>query len=357
MTTPDLPSVSVHGVLDGQPAQLFTLINSQGMTAQVSELGAHLISVALPDEEGQPVEVTLGHADFEGWCNNGPYLGATCGRFGNRIAAGRFTLGEQTYTLATNNDPAGIPCHLHGGVVGFNRKVWSGTPLAEAGRQGVQLTLTSPDGEEGYPGTLEVTVTYWLNDENELTWAAEATTDKATPVNLVNHTYWNLSGDFNTEITDHEIELNADYFLPTTPGMIPTGELQDVTGTPMDLRNPTMIADGIDVEFDAIQFGGGYDHCWPVSGELGMIRRAAVVCHPGSGRRMEVLTDQAGVQFYTGNFLDGTVHGRNGDSFRRRTGFCLETEGFPDAPNHPGFPSCILNPGQTYRHTLQVRFG
>ncbi|NWK53994.1 galactose mutarotase [Verrucomicrobiaceae bacterium N1E253] len=356
MNERSLPTAQIHGILNGKQVQCYTLSNSQGMTATVSELGAHLTSVTIPGPDRKDIELTLGHANFEGWCNNGPSLGSTCGRFGNRIAHGEFSLNGKQYTLATNNEPGGIPCHLHGGNEGFNRKIWKATPLGESKRQGVAFTLSSPDGDEGYPGKLDVTVTYWLSDDNELIWQAKATTDMATPVNLVNHTYWNLSGDFNQAITDHEIQIHADHYLPTNPGMIPTGEIRSVKNTPMDFTQPKPIGKDIDTSYESLNLGAGYDHCWVLNQCDGKLHTAAIVQHPASGRRLEVLTDQPGVQFYTGNFLDGSVQGRNGNTFPKRTGLCLETEGFPDAPNHPNFPSSILHPGETYQHTMVVKF-
>jgi len=350
-------TTDTHGEISGQTAHLFTLTNARGMQVKVSELGATLISVTLPNEDGHRQELTVGHDSFEGWANNSPYLGATVGRFGNRIAHGEFTLDEQQYTLATNNDPAGIPCHLHGGPDGYHAKIWHGELLSEENRQGVRLTLSSPDGEEGYPGNLDVTVTYWLNDTsdssdaNELSWHATATTDKATPINLINHTYWNLSGDLNSPITDHQIQIHADYFLPTNEGMIPTGEIRSVTDTPMDFTRPQTIGTGIDADYQPIKLAAGYDHCWVLRDHHDgntETHPTAVVHHPGSGRTMEVLTNQPGVHFYTGNFLS--------DPFAQRSGLCLETEAFPDAPNHPNFPSCILHPGETYQHKLIWRF-
>lgn len=334
---------------------LYTLQNSSGMTACVSELGAHLTSVTLDDNEGKPVELTLGHGDFSGWCDNPAYLGATCGRFGNRIAHGNFQLEGQQFTLETNNSPGDIPCHLHGGLDGFNRRLWSSTPLAEDGRQGVRFQLRSPDGDQGYPGTLELSVTYWLNDNNELCWLAQATTDRATPVNIINHTYWNLSGDPTQPITDHLLQLHADHFLPTNPGMIPTGEIRNVEGTPMDFTSTKSIGRDIDSDYEPLQTGAGYDHCFVVGAHDGSLKTIAHVSHPGSGRSLELLSNQAGVQFYTGNFLDGSAHDSDGRPFDRRSGFCLETESFPDSPNHPNFPSCILHPGETYQHEMLIR--
>lgn len=351
-----LPTTTLHGSIDDQDIQLFTLLNAKGMVVQVSELGAHLISVTLPDNSGHPVELTLGHANFDGWRNNGPYLGATVGRFGNRIKDGKFSLDGEDYLLATNNFPNDIPCHLHGGPKGFHTQKWHGTPLAEDDRHGVRFTTISPHGEEGYPGNLLITVTYWLNDDNELSWTAEASTDQATPVNIINHTYWNLSGQMDQSIGDHKIQILSDQFLPKDEGMIPTGEFRDVAGTPMDLNTPKLISEGLESDYDRITTSRGYDHCWVLKpNPEKSTQLCAVASHPATTRTLEVFTDQPGVQFYTGNFLDGSVKGRNGCTFPAQTGFCLETQAFPDAPNHPEFPTCILQPGETYQHHLIFR--
>lgn len=351
-------SRSLHGEIDKKSAHLFTLVNANGMSVQVSELGAHLISVQFPEANGSLTELTLGHATFDDWCNNSAsYLGASVGRFGNRIADGKFTLDGKQFTLANNNEPAGIPCHLHGGPEGFHTKIWQGEPLEDAGRRGVKFTHSSPDGDEGYPGNLELSVTYWLNDQNELSWNAEATTDQATPVNIINHTYWNLSGNPDELITDHEIQIHAGQFLPTDIGMIPSGEIRDVKGTAMDFTTSTRIGDGIDSSYEPIQTGGGYDHCWVLQkNDTDDTQLAVELKHPTSNRTLEVLTNQPGVQFYTGNFLDGSANGRGGHTFPRRSGLCLETQNFPDAPNQPNFPTCILRPGETYQHELIFRF-
>lgn len=345
LTMPTLSS-DIHGKVDGQTVRIFTLKNESGLQAQISELGAHLTSVTLDDQE-----LTIGHDSFERWLNNSAhYLGASCGRFGNRIAHGEFTLDGMTYSLDTNNAPAGIPCHLHGGHRGFHTRIWHGEPLDEPGRQGVRLTLHSPDKDEGYPGNLDVTVTFWLNANNELSWHAEASTDQPTPVNIINHSYWNLSGDLNSPVTDHQIQIHADYFLPTNAGMIPTGEIRSVTDTPMDFTRPQKIGKCIDSDYEPIKIAGGYDHCYLLRDHhelMPELHTAAIVHQPGTGRTLEVLTNQPGVQFYTGNYLSG--------SLTYRSGLCLETEGFPDAPNHPNFPSCILHPGETYRHDLVWR--
>ena len=338
----------IHGETHGQQIQLFTLKSANGLQAKISELGAHLVSVTWTEQDSIEQGLTLGHPTFDGYCENSDhYLGATCGRFGNRISRGQFSIGESRYTLPTNNAPGDNPCHLHGGAHGFHTKLWQGELLSEENRHGVRLSLHSPDGDEGYPGNLNVTVTYWLNDDNELSWHAEATTDQATPVNIINHTYWNLSGDLNEPITDHQIQIHADYFLPTDAGMIPTGEIRSVTDTPMDFTNPRKIGNRINEDYEALKLAGGYDHCWMLRDHHDSITHsytAAIVHHPGSGRTLEVITNQPGIQFYSGNFLT--------TPFTHRSGLCLETEAFPNAPNHPHFPSSILRPGETYQHEL-----
>ena len=347
---------AVYGKLDdGREVKIFTLANAKGVTARVMEYGAILVGVEVPDSKGRTADVTLGYDTLAGWLGSPSYFGATVGRFGNRIAHGKFTLDGKEYTLATNNSPGGIPCHLHGGLNGFDKVLWRGETVRKAGARGVALAYTSKDGEEGYPGTLQVRVTYWLTDANELIWEAEATTDKPTIVNLAHHTYWNLSGDPTKPITGHLLMLAADSYLPTDKGLIPTGQVAPVAGTPMDFRTPMAIGSRVNADFEALKLGGGYDHCWVLRSGIGT-RLAARVTDPASGRIMEVLTDQPGVQFYCGNFLDGTVSGKKGVNIGFRTGLCLETEGFPDAPNHPDFPSTVLRPGQTYHYTMIVRF-
>jgi aldose 1-epimerase len=347
---------AVYGKLDdGREVKIFTLTNANGLTAKVMEYGAILVGIEVPDHQGKKADVTLGFDTLAGWMNNKNFFGSTVGRFGNRIAHGKFTLDGKEYTLATNNHPGDIPCHLHGGVVGFNRVLWHGEPVHKAGARGVALTYTSKDGEEGYPGTVQVKVTYWLTDANALVWEAQATTDKPTVINLAQHTYWNLSGDPTKPITDDVLTLAADAYLPTDKGLIPTGQVAPVAGTPMDFRTPTAIGARVNDDFEALKFAGGYDHCWVLREGKG-VRLAAVVKDPVSGRSIEILTDQPGIQFYCGNFLDGTDVGKNGVMYQRRTGLCLETEDYPDAPNHPEFPSAVLRPGQTYHHTMVVEF-
>lgn len=337
---------------DGREAHLYTLENANGLRARVSDWGATLVSVETPDRAGGMADITLGSDSLEGWMTNPFYLGATVGRFGNRIRAGRFSLEGRSHSLATNNTPGGIPCHLHGGPKGFDKVLWKGRQDGNS----VSFLYESPDGEEGYPGNLVARVTYTLSEDNELKWEAEATTDAATIVNIIHHSYWNLSGDPRRTILDHLMQLESDRFLPTDPGMIPTGELAPVTGTPMDFNNPTPIGERIDADFEALQLASGYDHCWVVRGQPGVLRPAARVICPDTGRVLEVLTDQPGIQFYAGNFMDGSFSGKGGVPCIRRSGLCLESQAFPDSPNQPGFPNCVLRAGETYRHTLIHRF-
>lgn len=337
---------------DGREVKIFTLTNKNGLRARVTEYGAILVSMETPDKDGKIADLTHGYETLDGWLTNTSYFGATVGRFGNRIADGKFTLDGQEYTLATNNDPGGIPCHLHGGIQGFDKVLWSGTAV---GDNSVSLTYVSKDGEEGYPGTLTTKVTYTLTDDNELKWEAEATTDAPTILNIVHHSYWNLSGDPNTTINDHELMLAADHYLPTNIGLIPTGEIAPVADTPMDFTAATAIGARVDAEFEALEFGGGYDHAWVLRKGAG-VRLAARLKDPKSGRVMEVSTDQPAIQFYGGNFLDGEAVGKNGVAYAFRTALCLETENFPDSPNQPEFPSPVLRPGETYRHVMIHKF-
>lgn len=338
---------------DGRPVHLYTLTNKQGVTARVMEYGAILVSLEAPDASGTIADLTHGFDTLNEWVEkNSSYFGATVGRYGNRIAHGRFSLDGTSYELATNNEPGGIPCHLHGGREGFHRKLWSGRILDD---HTVEFRYTSQDGEEGYPGTLQVKVTYSLNEDNELKWEATATTDAPTVLNLVHHSYWNLSGDPTTSILDHELTLHALHYLPTNAGLIPTGEIAPVAGTPMDFTQPHAIGERIEADFEALAYGAGYDHCWVIEGPEG-VRPAARLHDPQSGRVMEVLTNQPGVQCYVGNFLDGSVVGKGGVAYPRRSALCLETQHFPDAPNQPDFPSPVLRPGETYHHVMIHRF-
>jgi aldose 1-epimerase len=351
--TPDAPADGSYGKLaDGREVKIFTLTNKNGLRARVSEFGAILVSMEVPDKNGNLADVTHGYDTLEGWVGDTSYMGASVGRFGNRIKAGKFKLEGKEYTLATNNSPGDIPCHLHGGEVGFNKVLWSGKRIGE---QTVEFSYLSKDGEEGYPGNLSVKVTYTLTDDNELKWEAEATTDAPTVLNLVHHSYWNLSGDPTKTINDHILQLEADAYLPTDAGLIPTGEKAPVAGTPMDFTTATAIGARVEEDFPALKLGLGYDHCWVLRTGSG-VRLAARLVEPESGRVMELSTNQPAIQFYGGNFLDGTAVGKKGVAYQHRTALCLETENYPDAPNQPTFPSAVLKPGETYHHIMVHKF-
>ncbi len=337
---------------DGKEVKIYTLTNQNGLIAKVTEYGAILVSVETPDKDGKLADITHGYDTLAGWLTNTSYFGATAGRFGNRIKDGRFSLDGQDYKLATNNDPGGIPCALHGGIKGFDKVVWDSKITAD----GVEFTYVSEDGEEGYPGNLTVNVTYSLNDDNELKWTAKVTTDAPTVVNIIHHTYWNLSGNPNQTILDHVLTLNADHYLPTDRGLIPTGEVAPVKGTPMDFSVPTVIGERVDNDFEALNLGAGYDHAWVLNGKDGGLHLAATVKNPDSGRVMSVSTNQPAIQFYCGSFLDGTAIGKGGVKYARRSAFALETEGFPDAPNNPAAPSSVLRPGEKYQHDMVFKF-
>lgn len=347
---------------DGREAQIYTLSNANGVSAKITDYGATLVSLNAPDRDGTIEDLLHGYDSVDGYAGSkNPYFGASVGRFGNRIADGKFTLDGKDYILATNNDPGGIPCHLHGGVDGFNRRLWTATPRPEG--NAITFTYVSVDGEEGYPGTLTAEITYQLNDDNELTWTAVATTDAPTVLNMVHHPYWNLSGDHSASINDHILMLPCDRYLPTDAGLIPTGELASVAGTPMDFTQPTEIGLRVNDKFEALEFGGGYDHCWVLANpNVDGLALAARVKDPKTGRVMEVSSNQVAVQFYGGNFLDPSdfqvdfASGKDGLAYPHRTALCLETEGFPDAPNQPDFPSAVLRPGETYEHKMVYRF-
>ena len=347
---------------DGREAKLYTLSNANGVSAKITDYGATLVSLNAPDRDGMIEDLLHGYDSVDGYAGSkNPYFGASVGRFGNRIKDGKFTLDGKDYTLATNNDPGGIPCHLHGGVDGFNRRIWTATLRPEG--NAITFTYVSVDGEEGYPGTLTAEITYQLNDDNELTWTAVVTTDAPTVLNMVHHPYWNLSGDHSASINDHVLMLPCDRYVPTDAGLIPTGEIASVAGTPMDFTQPTEIGLRVNDTFEALEFAGGYDHCWVLANpNVDGLALAARVKDPKTGRVMEVSSNQVAVQFYGGNFLDPSdfqgefASGKDGLAYPHRTALCLETEGFPDAPNQPDFPSAVLRPGETYEHKMVYRF-
>ncbi len=351
-------SEALYGQMpDGAEVSIFTLSNANGMEAKVTEYGAILVSITAADKDGNFADVTHGYDTLEGWLTNTSYFGATVGRFGNRIANGKFTLEGMEYPLVTNNDPGGIPCALHGGTKGFDKVLWKGESFENETDRGVKLTYVSADGEEGYPGTLTTVVTYTLTDNDELIWEANATTDASTVLNVVHHSYWNLSGDATTSINDHELTLYADHYLPTDAGLIPTGEVAPVAETPMDFTTSHVIGARVEEDFEALKLGAGYDHAWVLSGEKdGDLTRAARLKDPETGRVMTISTNQPAIQFYGGNFLDGTVTGKGEVVYEHRTALCLETENYPDAPNNPDAPSAVLQPGETYYHKMVHAF-
>jgi len=338
----------------GQPVSLYTLSNHHGMTVKITNFGGIVTSIQVPDRKGKIGEVTLGYDELKPYLTNagGPYFGALIGRYGNRIAKGKFSLGGKTYTLATNNKPN----HLHGGVTGFNKVLWKATPSITAEGQSLTLTYRSKDGEEGYPGNLDVKVVYTLTEDNALRMDYTATTDATTVLNLTQHSYFNLAG--SGEILDHLLMVNADRFTPIDATSIPLGELRSVVGTPFDFRRPTAIGARINKTDTQLKNGAGYDHNFVLRqpGKKALIV-AANVFSPRSGRTLTVSTTEPGVQLYTGNFLDGTLKGHGGTVYRRRNGFCLETQHFPDSPNQPKFPTTTLKPGQVYQQTTLYKFG
>lgn len=333
----------------GETVELYTLKNVHGTTVKITPYGGVVTSIIVPDRNGKMGDVVHGFDNAAGYTDKVPFFGALIGRYGNRIAKGQFILDGQTYTLARNNGPN----HLHGGIKGFDKVLWKAAPVNPA-VPSLTLTYLSKDGEEGYPGNLSVTVTYTLTDDNQLVIDYLATTDKKTVVNLTNHTYFNLAG--SGTILDHEVRIDADRYTPVDAGLIPTGELAPVEGTPFDFRTPTAIGARINADNEQLKLGGGYDHNWVLNGAMGTMRKVAEVYERTSGRVLEVSTVEPGMQFYTGNFLDGTLTGKGGQSYAYRSGFCMETQHFPDSPNHPDFPTTVLNPGETYKTQTIYKF-
>jgi aldose 1-epimerase len=334
---------------DGKTVDIYTLTNSHGMEVRAMTYGGIIVSMKVPDKAGKVADVVLGFDDFDGYLNNKPYMGAIVGRYGNRIGNAEFTLDGVKYTLAKNNGPNS----LHGGLKGFDKVLWHGEQSNDRTGSTVTFTYTSKDGEEGFPGTLKATVKYTLSDDNQLMIDYEATSDKATPVNLTNHSYFNLSGEGNGDILKHEVRLNADRFTAVDDNLIPTGELRPVKGTPLDFTKSTPIGARINDSYQQLTIAKGYDHNFVINRKGDGLELSARVKDPSSGRALEVFTTEPGVQFYSGNFLDGSITGKHGHVYQQRYGFCLETQHYPDSPNHAAFPSTILRPGQTY-HTQTV---
>ena len=336
----------------GENVDLYTLRNTHGVEAKITNYGGILVSLKVPDRNGKFDDVVLGFNDLDAYLKGHPYFGALVGRYGNRIAKGRFTLNGVEYKLAVNNGEN----HLHGGIKGFDKAIWTGREMKTAAGPAVVLTYLSKDGEEGYPGNLQVRVVYTLTNNDELKIDYSATTDKDTVINLTHHSYFNLAGEGNGDILNHRVTIVANRFVPTDAGSIPTGELRRVAGTPFDFLKPHAIGERINQDDEQLKFGNGYDHTWVINGRAGMLRPAATAYEPTSGRVMQVWTTEPGVQFYTGNFLDGTLTGKSGKIYQRRFGFCFETQHFPDSPNHPTFPTTTLRKGATYKSTTIYRF-
>jgi len=333
----------------GETINLYTIKNANGVELKVSEFGATLVSLKVPDREGNFEDVILGYDNLEGYINDATFQGVIAGRYANRIAKGKFTLNGQEYTLATNDGEN----HLHGGVEGFGKKVWKGEELKTDEGAGVKLTYLSKDGEEGYPGNLENTVEYILNDNNELKIVLKSKTDKATPVNLTNHAYFNLKGEGNGTILEHLLQLNAKEYTPVDDGLIPTGEIKSVEGTPLDFTELTAIGSRID-QLDK-KFHGGYDHNFVITKSDEQLSMVCKVVEPKSGRVMEIYATMPGTQFYSGNFLDG-FKGKGGKAYNQHYAFCIEPQYYPDSPNKPNFPSCILNAGEERTETILYKF-
>ena len=336
---------------EGAEVDLYTLSNATGMEVRVINYGGIVTAIKVPDRSGTPADVVLGFDSLEGYVKNPPYFGAVVGRYANRIAKAQFSLDGKTYRLAATNGPN----TLHGGVKGFDKAVWQAEPFDHDGQVGVALTHTSPDGEEGFPGTLSMRVTFTLSDANELSLDYSATTDKPTVLNLTHHDYFNLAGEGSGDVLAHELRINADRFTPVDATMIPTGKLADVAGTPLDFRMLTPIGAGIGSDDPQIKLGSGYDHNFVINHQGNDLALAARVEEPSTGRVLEVRTTEPGVQFYSANFLDGNT-GKSGHEYHNRGAFCLETQHYPDSPNHPEFPTTTLRPGEQFHSRTVYTF-
>jgi aldose 1-epimerase len=332
---------------DGEEVDIYTLTNASGLIAKITNYGATLVSLEVPDRDGKLADITLGFDTLDGYVKKNPFFGSTVGRYANRIGGAKFVLDGVEYKLAANNGPN----HLHGGIKGFDKVVWQAEEVKTEKAVGLKLTYLSVDGEEGYPGNLACIVTYALTNKDELRIDYEALTDKTTIVNLTNHTYWNLAGQGNGDILGHELTLNSDAYTPVDEGLIPTGEIRSVKDSPMDFTKPMTIGSRIG------QVPGGYDHNYVLKGiGAGLLILCAEVYEPNSGRAMEIQTTEPGVQLYTGNFLDGSITGKAGKVYKKHYGFCLETQHFPDSPNKPNFPPVVLRPDEKYLTTTVYKF-
>jgi aldose 1-epimerase len=341
---------------DGREAHLYTLRNAAGLRVDITNYGGTIVRLFTPDRHGAFADVVLGFERVEDYVAHSPYFGCIVGRFGNRIADGKFSLQNKTYALAKNNAPNGFPCHLHGGEKGFDKVLWRAQPDTQADAPSLRLNYCSPDMEEGYPGNLDVTVTYTLSADNSLRIDYSATTDRATPVNLTNHAYFNLAGEGMGDVLGHVLTINAHGYTPVNAGLIPLGHVAPVADTPLDFSTPNKIGQRIELPNEQLRFAGGYDHNYVVDRSDDSLVLAATVLEPLSGRALEVHTTEPGVQFYSGNFLTGSFAGKKGHVYQRRHGFCLETQHYPDSPNQPSFPPVILQPGGTLASTTIYRF-
>ena len=337
---------------DGSPVELFTLTNINGISAQITNYGGIITTLNVPDKNGDFDDVVLGYYTLEEYLKKSPHFGCLVGRFGNRIANGKFTLDGVEYQMAINNGPN----HLHGGLVGFDKKVWTPEMITEDDAAALKLNYLSPDGEENYPGNLNVEAVYKLNDDNELILTFNARTDKKTVLNLTHHSYFNLKGHGNGDILDHEIQFNSRKLVAIDSTSIPLGPLMNVSNTPFDFLEPKSIGKDIEADDEQIRNGGGYDHSFVVDGYNEELKLACTVREPASGRIMEVWTTEPAVQFYTGNFLDGSITGKDGKVYHKRYGFCLEAQHYPDSPNHPEYPTTVLAPGEVYDQTTIYKF-
>ena len=347
-----MEKISFGRTTEGTEVNLYTLHNKNGMEARITNYGGIVVSLLVPDRDGKLADIVLGFDSLASYMKGSPYFGALVGRYGNRIGKGTFELNGTKYKLAINNGAN----TLHGGLKGFDKVVWSVDEQQSKPGKSLVLTYLSKDGEEGYPGSLSAKVVYSVTDSNELKIEYSATTDKPTVVNLTHHSYFNLAGAGNGNVLDHELFIDAERFTPVDLGLIPTGELKSVKGTPMDFTSATAIGARINDAYDQLKNGGGYDHNWVLNKAANSFGLAARVYEKTSGRVMEVLTTEPGLQFYSGNFLDGTLTGKGGKKYAHRFGFCLETQHFPDSPNKPQFPPTTLNPGQTLTSTTVYRF-
>lgn len=348
-----IPSKNFEGIVDGKSTSLFTLQNKKGMTVQITNYGARVVALWVPDKDGNFKDVVWGFTSLEEYLKSTDvYCGPIVGRYGNRIANGQFSLNDSIYQLTINNNEN----HLHGGTNGFYKKVWDAKSFKIDGNDALELTYFSKDGEEGYPGNLNISVTYIVTQENELNIHYAAKTDATTIINPTSHCYFNLTGSTENSILEHVLQINAKHFTPTNETLIPTGEIKEITGTPFDFLKPTSIGQRIDQENQQLLFGKGYDHNFVIDKSIGSFKKMAEIYSPKSGIAMSILSDQPGLQFYSGNFMKGILIGKRGEKHNYRSGFALETQNFPDAPNHANFPSAILNPNETYIHKTTYRF-